>query len=138
MIIEQLKAQYQVLSKDNLSSLMALYTPDVDFQDPLHHLSGQDQLRHYFEKLLNNTLSCQFEFHQCIIQNQQATLNWTMSFSHRLLNRQRPIHVEGCSWLRFNQLIYFHRDYFDVSTLLHDQLPLLGSLSKWLKNRSGQ
>ncbi|CAG9297778.1 nuclear transport factor 2 family protein [Celerinatantimonas diazotrophica] len=138
MIIEHLKAQYQSLNTENLSALMALYTPDVEFRDPLHQISGQDQLRQYFEKLLTNTLSCEFEFHQSIIQNQQATLSWTMSFSHRQLNRQRPIHVEGCSWLRFNQLVYFHRDYFDVSTLLHDQLPLLGSFSKWLKNRSGQ
>lgn len=138
MVIEQLKAQYQTLSTDNLAALMALYAPDVEFRDPLHQISGQSQLHHYFEKLLVNTLSCQFDFHHSLIQNQQATLSWTMSFTHRQLNRQRPIYVEGCSWLQFNQLVYFHRDYFDVSALLHDHLPVLGALSKWLKKRSGQ
>ncbi|MFM2484592.1 nuclear transport factor 2 family protein [Celerinatantimonas yamalensis] len=138
MLIEQLQTHYQRLSQDNLGELMTLYDKQVEFCDPLHQIHGKSALEAYFRQLLKHTRQCLFTFHDSCINTHQAQLSWTMTFNHPRLAGGQPIELAGCSWLHFNQTITWHRDYFDVSAMLHDHLPLVGGVSRWLKKRAGQ
>lgn len=137
-LIEQLKQHYQYLSKQNLTLLLELYDEDVWFCDPLHQFQGKSKLQHYFEHLLEHTQHCEFQFHDTIEQPDRACLSWTMTFTHPRLAKGAPIDVHGCSWLRYSKQITQHRDYFDVTAMIHDHIPLVGSLSRFIKRRTNQ
>ncbi|CAG9000393.1 MAG: hypothetical protein CENE_02388 [Candidatus Celerinatantimonas neptuna] len=136
-LIEQLKQRYQHLSKQNITSLLELYDENILFCDPLHRLQGKSKLQQYFEYLLQNTRHCEFRFHDTIEQHERACLSWTMTFTHPRLAKGSPIDVHGCSLLHFSRRITQHCDYFDVSTMLHDHIPLVGKLSRFIKLRAG-
>lgn len=136
MIIEQLKTQYASLDLANLHALLQLYDEDVIFEDPLHKICGREALGEYFTHLIAHLDECRFVFNHQLIDNDRAVLTWTMTYRHPKLKQGEPIHVEGCSWLQFNERITAHRDYFDVSQMLFDPLPLIGRLSQWLKHKA--
>ncbi|MEL7287824.1 MAG: nuclear transport factor 2 family protein, partial [Pseudomonadota bacterium] len=64
---------------------------------------------------------------------------WTMDLQHPKLQKGAPISVNGVSHLKFRdgQVIY-HRDYFDLGEMLYENLPLLGSVVRTIKQRLGQ
>ena len=70
--------------------------------------------------------------------NDNGFLTWTMTLEHPKLQKGKTICVNGVSHLKFRdgQVIY-HRDYFDLGEMLYENLPLLGSVIKAIKQRLG-
>jgi limonene-1,2-epoxide hydrolase len=130
---------YQKLNKDNLQKLTEVYSSDVHFQDPLHQVDGMAALTEYFANLYQNITHIEFDIHQIVLSEcqHQAALYWVMSYSHPKLNKGQTIHVDGSSLLKFNDKIYFHRDYFDAGQMLYQHVPLLGGLINLIKKRIG-
>jgi hypothetical protein len=62
-------------------------------------------------------------------------LIWTMRYAHPRLNKGNEITLEGASHIRYEEKVYYHRDYFDGGRLLYEHVPLLGSVIKQLKKR---
>ncbi len=127
---------YQQLSVDNLSCLNTVYHSDVEFQDPLHKLSGFDSLADYFTELYQNVSSCRFVVNQVMHKDDNAAIYWTMTYRHKQLNGGKSIVVQGHSLLKGqgNKVIY-HRDYLDVGQMLYEHIPVLGGIIRWLKKR---
>ncbi|WP_440873904.1 nuclear transport factor 2 family protein [Thalassotalea sp. PLHSN55] len=127
---------YQNLSTDNLDSLAQVYHQDVIFSDPLHNIEGFVNLYDYFIGLYSNLISCSFDIQQVIKQDSHAAIYWKMRYQHPKLNKGQVIVVEGHSHIQGagNKVIY-HRDYLDVGAMLYEQLPIFGSLTRWLKNK---
>ena len=138
VLIESFIHLYQKLNKDNLHLLSQVYSDDIEFSDPLHHVSGLPALTHYFANLYQNVASIDFDIHQVIHQQGAATLKWTMVFSHSKLNAGEDITVEGVSILGLNNKIYQHQDFFDLGTMLYEHIPLVGSLVKLVKSKASQ
>ncbi|WP_299801940.1 nuclear transport factor 2 family protein [uncultured Shewanella sp.] len=137
-LIDSFIELYQRLDKDNLHLLGQVYSDDIEFSDPLHHVSGLPALTDYFANLYHNVGSIDFEIHQVIHQADSASLKWTMRFIHPKLNAGGEITVEGISLLRFNHKIYQHQDFFDLGTMLYEHIPLLGSLVKFVKAKASK
>ncbi|MCL1145019.1 nuclear transport factor 2 family protein [Shewanella marinintestina] len=137
-LIDSFIRLYQHLNKDNLHLLAQVYSNDIEFSDPLHHVSGLPALTHYFANLYQNVASIDFDIHQVIHQQGAATLKWTMVFSHSKLNAGEDITVEGVSILGLNNKIYQHQDFFDLGTMLYEHIPLVGSLVKLVKSKASQ
>ncbi|ASJ97242.1 MULTISPECIES: nuclear transport factor 2 family protein [Shewanella] len=130
-------AVYGELGTDNLEALRQVYHPEVEFIDPLHNLKGLEELLDYFDGLYLQVVSCDFTIDHVIEQQSEAAVYWTMTFRHKQLNASQPIEVEGHSRLgaKDNKVIY-HRDYFDLGTMLYEHLPVLGSIILAVKRRA--
>lgn len=130
---------YQSLNKDNLYLLNEIYDPDITFKDPLHEVSGLTELSDYFSGLYSNLTYCQFIISDTVSTDDRAFVYWTMQYAHPKLNGAQQISVEGHSHLRFaGEKIISHRDYFDVGALLYRQIPLLGSVIKYIDKKAAQ
>ena len=139
-IVDAFINMYQQLNKDNLHLLQQVYRDDIRFRDPMHQVSGIDDLTHYFANMYLNVTHIEFDIKEVVVShnNSQAALYWTMAYSHPKLNKGQTIHVEGMSQLKFDDKIYSHRDYFDLGQMLYEQVPFLGGLIGLLKNRAAK
>ena len=134
---ERFKTLFAKLNSKNLSPdwLAEVYTENMHFEDSFHVIDGLDEFYRYCDSLYENIESISFRFHEQWLQPGAAMLTWTMQYQHPRLNKGKPIYVDGASHIRFNEKIYFHKDYFDGGQLLYEQVPLLGSAIRFLKDR---
>lgn len=137
LLMELFKTLYRSMCASDLQEelLTEVYAEDLLFQDSFHKIESRDAFLHYCSELYENLRSCDFDFHDQWMNDGQAMLTWTMTYSHPKLNRGKPISVEGASHLRFNEKVYFHQDYFDGGALLYEHVPVLGSIIQQLKKR---
>ncbi|MFA5679246.1 MAG: nuclear transport factor 2 family protein [Pseudomonas sp.] len=127
---------FTALNADNLELLSGLYSPDVNFRDPFHEISGLASLQRYFSELYANTSDIGFTFYGYDqLREGAGYLRWTLHYRHPRLADGRPIRVEGCSYLEWHERVYLHQDYFDAGALLYEQLPVMGRVIGWLKRR---
>jgi ethanolamine utilization protein EutA (predicted chaperonin) len=130
---------YSSLKADNLASLATIYHPEVEFVDPMHKVKGLVALEDYFQQLYQNVISCDFVIEQLLESQNQAAIYWTMTLRHSALAGGTRIKVEGHSQLQMvDNLVIYHRDYFDLGAMLYEQVPLLGAVVKYIKQRAGQ
>ncbi|EGU32244.1 putative transcriptional regulator [Vibrio ichthyoenteri ATCC 700023] len=130
---------YQQLNKSNLYLLDDVYHRDVVFEDAAHRLEGWDELKRYFDALYRNVQRCQFDIQDLQQQGNAGFITWTMALEHPKLQRGNTIYVNGVSHLKFSDgKVIYHRDYFDLGEMLYENLPLLGSVIRTIKQRLGE
>jgi len=136
-IIERIQTTYTDLNAETLQSglLGELYDRNVVFVDPLHRIEGLPALQRYFEGLYRNVIDISFRYLTHWEGDGKAMLRWEMEFRHPKLHRGNPITVPGVTYLRFNDKVTWHQDYFDSNQMIFDHLPILGSALGWLKGR---
>ena len=128
---------YQKLSTDNLSLLADVYHRDIVFKDPMHHLTGFEQLNDYFNQLYTKLSYCDFVIEQVIAQDSEAAIYWQMLFQHPKLNSGNMVSVQGSSHLKgLDDKVIYHRDYLDLGAMLYEQLPFFGRIIRWFKKRA--
>lgn len=137
MIVEQFKSTYQNMNASNIESIEQLYAEEIQFTDPFHQVNGLRALKDYFEELYQNVESIQFEFGSCLSQNDGFFIEWQMTVRHPKLNKAQPVVVPGATLFKVDESekIVFHRDYFDAGVMLYEQIPLLGRIIKWVKQK---
>lgn len=133
--LQKLYYFYHTLSMNTLDDINHVYDKEIEFQDPIHSLKGCSALTDYFVDLMQNVKTIDFQFNAIHQYEQQATIEWTMSFTHPKMNSGQSIHVEGTSLVKFGDKITHHRDYFDVGVMVYEQLPLIGRLIKVIKSK---
>ena len=128
---------YQTLSTDNLDLLSMIYHQDIIFIDPMHELKGFENLSEYFKSLYENLSSCEFVNDNIISQEDQAAIYWTMTYQHPKLNSGHVVTVMGHSHIKgYEDKVIHHRDYIDLGAMLYEQLPFLGRIIKFIKNKA--
>lgn len=137
---------YKKLDKTSTKNLGQVYHTEIIFADPFHRIEGLPALIDYFDELYEEVKAIHFEFSQADICGSRVWAQWCMTLQHPKLNRGRPVHVEGCSRLDWaddtalddteNKVIR-HQDFFDAGAMLYEQLPLLGSVIRYLRQRMG-
>jgi limonene-1,2-epoxide hydrolase len=139
MDISTVSQVYSQLSKDNLQSLSDIYHQEVIFEDSAHTINGWANLKRYFENLYQNVNSCDFDIHSEHQADGCGFLVWTMHLSHPKLKGGQPVAVKGVSHVKFaDGKVIHHRDYFDMGEMLYENLPVLGSVIRTIKQRLGQ
>ncbi|WP_369991931.1 nuclear transport factor 2 family protein [Pseudomonas xanthosomatis] len=134
--LQQFAERFAQLNASNLDTLASLYSEDIDFRDPLHHIHGLAALQAYFAQLYANAHNIRYSFSGADeVAPGQGYLRWTLHFCHPRLAGGQPIEVQGCSHLQWRQRVYAHRDYFDAGALLYEHIPLMGGAIRWLKGR---
>ncbi|MCG7497871.1 nuclear transport factor 2 family protein [Vibrio sp. Of7-15] len=130
---------YSELRTDNLQTLESIYHPDVVFIDPLHRVEGFASLLASFKNSYTNILQCTFVIDHVFESGDEASVYWSMTFSHEKLNGKKPITVVGHSHLKArHDLVIFHRDYLDVGAMIYEHVPLLGVVIKSIKTKAGK
>ena len=130
---------YQKLSTDNLQLLADVYHQDIVFIDPMHRLTGFEQLKDYFNQLYKKLSYCDFKIEHVIAHDSEAAIYWQMSYQHPRLNSGKIVIVQGSSHLKgVGDKVVYHRDYLDLGAMLYEQLPLLGRVIRTLKNRAAK
>lgn len=139
MDVQTVGQVYQQLNKTNLHILSDVYHQEVIFEDAAHRLEGWPALENYFETLYANVKRCDFEIQDHQQLGDTGFLTWVMCLEHPKLSKGNVIYVNGVSHLKFSQgRVIYHRDYFDLGEMLYENLPLLGSVIKTIKQRLGQ
>ncbi|WP_299006485.1 nuclear transport factor 2 family protein [uncultured Shewanella sp.] len=130
---------YNRLGTDNLGLIKQVYHSDVHFTDPMHTVKGVDNLLHYFERMYQNIISCQFQIEHTFYQKHEAAIYWSMIFCHKKLNGKRPITIQGHSHLKAqDEQVIFHRDYLDLGAMIYEHIPVLGHVITHIKHRASQ
>ena len=133
---KRLEEAYHNISPDNLGIVESLYTHDAYFEDPSHAVQGKAALLAHFSKTFAKLQGCSFKFHQNVTNGADIFMAWTIFVNYPSLNGGQTIRVEGASFLKTrNGKIYYHRDYFDLGSLLYEHVPLVGRLIKKIKQR---
>ncbi|WP_060512398.1 nuclear transport factor 2 family protein [Pseudomonas sp. NBRC 111124] len=128
--------RFATLGPDNLDLLGDLYSDDVSFRDPLHHVSGLAALHAYFAQLYANVSEVRYSFEGLDeTEPGHGYIRWVLHYRHPRLAGGHPISLQGCSHLRWRGRVYFHQDYFDAGALLYEHVPVLGGAVRWLKGR---
>lgn len=139
MNVEKVGKVYQQLDAKNLHLIEQTYHEDIIFEDAVHKIEGISDLYEYFESLYANVKRCHFSIstHQQV--GDEGFITWVMELEHPKLSKGNTVYVNGVSHLKFsdNKVIY-HRDYFDLGEMLYENLPLLGSLIRLVKQKVGQ
>ena len=128
---------YNNLSQNNLTSLPELYADNVEFIDPVHHMLGLEQLQLYFSHAYARLSSCNFVAGAKIANEDQGCLSWVMTFTHEAIGNGKSISVHGCSVVHWNSegKIAYHRDYYDLNEMVLQHIPLLGWVTKKIKQK---
>jgi ketosteroid isomerase-like protein len=128
---------YRQLNRNTLYLLDDMYDTDVLFIDPAHQIKGREELRKYFSNLYENISTIDFHFHSPIRNDNEGYVHWEMVYSHPKIGKGREIKVHGASFLHFTTegKVRYHRDFFDLGTMLYQHLPILGPIVKSINRR---
>ena len=135
-VVDRFKSLYHSLNAENCQSgiIEEVYDTSLVFEDSFHKIKGVKNFSDYCASLYQNLLSCEFTFHDQWVKDNDAMLNWTMKYAHPRFNKGKIISIEGASLIRFNDKVYFHRDYFDGGELLYEHIPVMGRMIKTVKH----
>ena len=131
-IITLFKDYYAEFGQASAQHLSDLYCADIVFKDPLHELSGLEQLKGYFSSMNNGLELCDFVFDEscCVDNGGVAWLKWTMNYRHKKLASGKPLSLEGASVIRYQEKITYHEDFYDLGAMIYQQVPVLGFVVK--------
>lgn len=138
-VITRFRHTYRDLCQVKPDALSKLYADDILFIDPITTHRGLPQVQQYFTDLLVHAKSCEFDITD-MMECQSSTLqvthvaNWTMKLV--LKQRNKTITLDGTTQLRVeNDLIVYHKDYYDVGEMVYEHIPLLGFVIKKIKRK---
>ncbi len=135
-LIERFKTFYQHMLATEWAELDNIYSANISFCDPIHHVEGREALYRYFDDLCQQVLNCRFDFLDQVVSPGKAYLKWDMHFSHPKFGSNKTITVRGVSQLQYNDAgIYYHEDVYDMGALIYENIPLFGGGVRWLKHR---
>lgn len=131
---------YNGLSSNELHRLTELYHPNICFTDPVHQIQGSTALQRYFEHAYARLSFCQFVRKVQSEQGDTGFISWQMNFSHQAIGKGKKIQLDGCSELQWHQdgRIISHRDYYDLTELVYQHVPIIGWATRQIKQRMAQ
>lgn len=142
-IVQQVQQLYSRFDESIIPAMSDVYRADIVFQDPLQRVEGLGEVTRYFAGMMNNLQECRFEFGQVIDMASdqkpgvhQAVLFWTMHYRHPKLAGGKRLNVSGNSHIKFQDKVFYHRDYYDAGAMLYEHLPVLGWVIRHIKKRT--
>ncbi|PSF12229.1 transcriptional regulator [Marinobacter fuscus] len=136
--LEKFQSLFNELDQGNLAKLQQVYSEDIVFQDPFGEVRGLDDLTEYMAAAYKNVNTCKFRFTMPVIQDCWCSLPWVMELSHKRIRGGKIVLVNGISHLEIRDgKVRYHRDYFDAGQLLYENLPIVGGVIRWVKEKAG-
>jgi steroid Delta-isomerase len=119
------------ISMEKLDSLGDIYSPAVEFRDPLHQTRGLAALRGVFEHMFKQLKNVTVTVTDAHGDERTAFLLWTMSYDLR--GRERVI--TGTSHVKFaaDGRVASQNDHWDASFPVYGEFPLIGWSMRGIK-----
>ena len=134
-VVNELKSVFADANRLEPDQLAAIYHADIVFTDPVHELSGLSTLTDYFTRMYSNVISCRFHYTEEMILEDRCSLRWVMHLQHPKLKGGEEVQVPGASFLKYNELVTHHEDYYDLGTMLYENISVLGPVVRQIKKR---
>lgn len=128
---------FETLGASSLDELRTIYAPDACFADPFHAVQGIAAIEQVFGHMFATLEHPHFVVTGSVVQAGQCVLLWDFKFRFRSFRTRVDQTVPGASHLRLDDQgrITHHQDYWDAAHGLYQQMPLLGTLMRWLRKR---
>lgn len=127
---------YRSLGPGSVARLPQVYSDSVVFTDPVTRHTGLAAVARYFDRLLENCVSCRFDITSMSVRADTGYVSWTMRFRHRRLRGGAAITVDGFSVVTLDGgLVSAQRDYYDMGAMIYEHVPLLGRAVSGLRRR---
>ena len=127
---------YSNFEASRIDTLHELYTESVIFKDPIHQITGIENMQNYLADLCRQVTQCSFVFEQCMEAEDRAFLRWAMHYAHPKIAAGESLQLDGLTEIEFlGDRVCYHCDYYDMGAMLYEHLPVVGGLVRWLRNR---
>ncbi len=138
-LVKKLVHYWENLTPEDVERIDRIYDESAAFQDPFNSVQGLSALKHIFNDMFVRLHEPTFVVTSTIQEDNRVLLVWDFGFCIKSLNPTMRRNIHGTSLITFdtNGLVKSHRDYWDVAGELYEQLPIVGSLMRWLKKRAG-
>lgn len=119
------------LSLGKLANLGDIYSPAVEFEDPIHQVRGMAALRAIYEDLFEKKSHVSMTVTDAHGDERTGFLLWTLRYEFR--GKERIIN--GTSHLKFAQdgRVGAQRDHWDASFAIDDEFPLIGQAIRGIR-----
>ncbi len=124
--INELYEWYENLTIQTVEDIGLYYAENAFLKDPFNEINGRDKIKNIFYHMFKELEKPHFVFIDKILQGDQAFVTWDF---HLTLRKQTYV-IHGSSHLKLDQnnLVIYHRDYWDVGEELLLKVPLLKNL----------
>ena len=128
---------WQTLTPETVANIGDVYSIDASFQDPFNSVNGIPAISHIFNDMFLRCHAVRFVITETLIEDNRALLVWDFTFRLKSLKPDLTRKIHGTSLIRFaaDGKVQSHRDYWDAAGELYEQLPVIGSVMRWLKKR---
>lgn len=122
------------LSLEKLDHLGDIYSPAVEFQDPLQQTRGLAALRQVYQHLFQQLVDLAVTVTDAHGDERTGFLLWTMRYHLRGKDRV----ITGTSHLQFapDGRVAVQRDHWDASFPVYGEFPLLGWVMRGIQSRA--
>jgi hypothetical protein len=136
-LIHEFKDAWEHFDESSLRQLEKLYSPTLAFVDPIGKIDGRDEFLSHLESQCKNLIECRFWFDEEleVISNNRASLMWRMTMRHKAIGGGKATETRGVSIIRFDALVTFHGDYFDLGQMVYQHLPILGGVVRTVNSK---
>lgn len=119
------------LSPAKLDMLGDIYSPAIEFQDPLNQSKGLPALRRVYEHLFEQLQDISMQVTDAHGDERTGFLLWTMNYRFRGKTRS----ITGTSHLKFapDGRIVSQQDHWDASFPVYGEFPVLGWTMRAIK-----
>lgn len=127
---------YNSLSANGLDAIADYYAEQVQFIDPVHEINSRSALQHYLAHGYQRLNYARFTPVSGLCQGERGFLSWQMRFSHPAFAKGQEILVHGSTELAWQDgRICYHRDYYDLTEMVYQHIPVLGWLTRQVKQK---
>ncbi len=128
---------FECLTQNSVANMPRFYAPNAYFKDPFNEVNHIDDIQQIFYNMFDHVNNPRFVVHTAFESEQQAFIGWHFLFEMKRFKVGQLQCIKGASHLQLNenQLVIFHRDYWDAAEELYEKIPLLAQLMRWLKKR---
>lgn len=134
-LLNDFKEFYRYPDADNVEKMDRIYTQDVEFRDPVHSIHGRLALKNYVRTLYQDIHDVSFTYLEEQLGEHSAHIVWQIRYSHKQLNRGKPIEVRGLTLVHFTDRIYYHEDFFDLGAMIYQHVPILRHIVLYFNRR---
>jgi hypothetical protein len=136
--VGRLAAYFEQLTPGSVAYMEIYYAPQARFKDPFNDVTGLPAIQTIFSHMFVALESPRFVVLERIAQGNQCFLTWEFRFRFRNFKQTQEQVILGSSHLVFAEdgKVTLHSYYWDTAVELYENLPLIGSLMRWLKKRA--
>lgn len=127
---------FENLNKDSLYENYNYFFDEKSiFQDPFQKVVGVDKIYEVFQDMYETLYEPKFIILDMSSSNKQSYIYW--KFTYKTKKDSKTQFFDGISIVKFNEnsKVEFHIDYWDATSNIYENIPILGAILRFIKKR---